>query len=162
MSGQVCCKGICQKGLPIQALVRVLVGCCFMGLELRVAHLEELVAQLASEVRELRLARASSQPASSEASFSLVPDSQQAAPPASPSRRRFSPLARAGSSGQASPSAGPGSHSTPLQPPSASERAAACREIGLFLRRCLSGEHRDWLATASRYRFVLRDFGPGS
>ena len=116
------------------------------------------MAQLASEVRELLLARASSQPASSKASFSLVPDSREAAPPASLSRRRFSPLARVGpstparSSGNASPSAGPGSHSTPLQPPRA--------EIGLFLRKCLSNEAsgRDWLGTASRYWLVLRDF----
>ena len=56
---------------------------------------------------------------------------------------------------------------TEASPPSrtltANERAAACREIGLFLRRCLAGEHRgasgrDRIPQASRYWLVLRDF----
>ena len=47
---------------------------------------------------------------------------------------------------------------------SASERAAACREIGLFLRRALDGQHRgasgrDRLPLQSRFWIVARDFG---
>ena len=47
---------------------------------------------------------------------------------------------------------------------SASERAAACRERGLFLRRALDGQHRgasgrDRLPLQSRFWIVARDFG---
>ncbi|CAE7636023.1 unnamed protein product [Symbiodinium sp. CCMP2456] len=46
---------------------------------------------------------------------------------------------------------------------SAAERAAACREIGLFLRRAVSGQHRgasgrDRLSQQSRLWLVVRDF----
>ena len=46
---------------------------------------------------------------------------------------------------------------------SAAQRSAACREIGLFLRRCLAGEHRDSsgrhrIPLPSRFWAVLRDF----
>ena len=53
--------------------------------------------------------------------------------------------------------------SPPVRTLTANERAAACREIGLFLRRCLAGEHRgasgrDRIPQSSRYWLVLRDF----
>ena len=132
-----------------------------MSLGSRVAALEREVAELRSTV-----ARLAAQLEDSEASsFDLVPASPGAPGPstrgsalASPPRVQtpvFTPNSRAAASGSASPA---GTFAS-----SASSRGAACREIGLFLRRCLSGEHRgasgrDRLPGGSRFWVVARDY----
>ena len=143
-----------------------------MSLELRVSHLEDLVAQLTLEVRELRTTLRAEQE-DSEASFAVISEPPpplpatlirasvdpvgSSAPPTTP-RVGASGLPSAWASPAASP---PASQASPGL--SAAERAAACREIGLFLRRCLAGDHRgasgrDRLNLASRLWIVVRDF----
>ena len=138
-----------------------------MSLELRVQHLEELVVELREQVRVLqnRLDEANSlagfdlvqQPAPSSpprvarASSSPVNPSPQSPPP-------NTPCLTAWNTGPAPSLPERSGSSVP-----AGERAAACREIGLFLRRALDGVHRgssgrDRLPLQSRYWIVVRDF----
>ena len=143
-----------------------------MGLELRVAHLEELVARLTLEVRVLQEA-ARGRSEVSEASFIPVsePAAEQAAPPASafsqPAQAPATPPRRPASGYTVPPSPTPSAASTVASPSqrqiSAAQRAAACREIGLFLRRCQAGEHRGAsgrvrIPLPSRLWLVLRNF----
>ena len=114
-----------------------------MSLELRVQHLEELVVELREQVRVLQNRL---EEATSLAGFDIVHQ-----PPSSPPPQ----VARASSSAP-NPSPQTPTSSTPCltawytgpapstpersgSSVSAAERAAACREIGLFLRRSLDG-----------------------
>ena len=138
-----------------------------MSLELRVQRLEELVVELREQVRTLQTRL---EEATSLAGFDIVHQ-----PPASPP-----PQVSRASSSAPNPSPQTPTSSTPCltawytgpAPASpdrsgsavpAAERAAACREIGLFLRRSLDGVHRgssgrDRLPLQSRYWIVARDF----
>ena len=139
-----------------------------MSLELRVQHLEELVVELREQVRALQ---ARLDEVTSPLGFDLVqplptpsssPQVVRAAPspelPRSQSPPASTPCLTAWNTGSAP--------SVPERSPpvvSAAERAAACREIGLFLRRSLDGAHRgtsgrDRLPLQSRYWLVVRDF----
>ena len=125
------------------------------SLEREVAELRVLVSRLAAQLED-----------SEGSSFDLVPPSTPtpaqpsqhtlSPPPANVrSRAAFSPAARATASTSASPA---GAAST-----SSSSRGAACREIGLFLHRCLAEEHRgqsgrDRLPGGSRFWVVARDY----
>ena len=125
------------------------------ALEREVAELRVLVSRLAAQLE-----------GSEGSSFDLVPPntpsparpSQHTLSPTSANQRSqaaFSPAARATASTSA-PLAGAASSSS-------SSRGAACREIGLFLRRCLAGEHRgqsgrDRLPGGSRFWLVARDY----
>ena len=160
-----------------------------MNLELRVQHLEELVLELRQQVRALqaRLDEASSPvssfdvvaPAESSSATSVparhssgslgLASPQTRVEPAAPltgwNPSTPSPLTRAEPSDLTAwnPNPSPPSSVRPGAPISATERAAACREIGLFLRRALSGEHRgasgrDRLKLQSRLWLVARDF----
>ena len=134
-----------------------------MSLELRVTHLEELVLALQSRVSQLE---ALLTPRSRSASFELV--TQTPAPRAyprtsTPDRQPpRTPLVVSPSGLEPTPVTSATGASASAQD-SAEQRAAACREIGLFLRRAVSGQHRgasgrDRLNQQSRLWLVVRDF----
>ena len=131
------------------------LGSRVAALEREVAELRTLVARLSAQLEE-----------SEGSSFDIVPASSPTAPlprplnssPSAASSRSpaaFSPHTRAPA--PASSSAAGAAGTTP------SSRGAACREIGLFLRRCLNGEHRgasgrDRLPGGSRFWVVAKDY----
>ena len=142
------------------------------ALEVAVQRLSELV--LGSDSQEYLLvdepsrdeARSSGLGPSPATSRALTPRPSaglsRAAASSSQGPLGFSPESRP--LGFSAPSAG----GVPASPPDSRAltpraRAAACREIGLFLRRARDGEHRgasgrDRLAGSSRYWVVVRDF----
>ena len=118
-----------------------------MSLELRVQHLEELVVSLRNQVAALE-ARLNAR--SRDSSFDIVPAASTSSATAARSEAVLQSVQE--------PAAASGRGSTPD-----SDRAAACREIGLFLRRALSGQHRgtsgrDRLQLQSRLWLVVRTF----
>ena len=110
------------------------------------------MAELEVQVRELRLAveALSARPAGSEQGFEVV--HPVATANTLPSSQSSSPsVTRAARPVSASTSA-----------PTPSERSAACREIGLWLRRATDGQHRgpsgrDRIPQSSRYWVITRD-----
>ena len=142
-----------------------------MSLELRVRHLEELVVELREQVRELQ---ARLEEVTSPLGFDLVQQPAPSSPSPQVDRVAPSPVHPMTPSPAASTpcltawNTGPAPSLPERSPPSvtATERAAACREIGLFLRRSLDGGHRgtsgrDRLPLQSRYWLVVREvFSP--
>ena len=142
-----------------------------MSLELRVQHLEELVVELRRQVAALQARLGPASPRSS--SFELVntASSEGLRGASSAEREQLQTSSRSGNHSEPLTAWNPRPLTSTAPAPSpprphitAAERAAACREIGLFLRRCLEGEHRgasgrDRLrGLQSRYWLVVRDF----
>ena len=133
-----------------------------MSLGSRVAALEREVADLRATVARLAAQLEEPEPSS----FDLVAPGPSSA--VSPPRQAVTSSSSAGRSQAAftAPPRASVSSSAPVAANSslsASSRGAACREIGLFLRRCLSGEDRgasgrDRLPGGSRFWVVARDY----
>ena len=134
-----------------------------MSLEFRVQHLEDLVVALRQEAAELK-ARLTPR---SGASFDLVSSAEASSRvPAAANAVPASPP-RVFRSNASSPAPTVGFRPTPRQESARAsvtpvEHLAACREIGLVLRRAFEGAHRgpsgrDRIPLASRLWLVARD-----
>ena len=131
------------------------LGSRVAALEREVAELRTLVARLSAQLEESEGSSFDLVPASSPAAARPRPLNPSPSAASSRSQAAFSPqtrtLASASSSAAGAGAVTPGS------------RGAACREIGLFLRRCLNGEHRgasgrDRLPGGSRFWVVAKDY----
>ena len=134
-----------------------------MSLELRVTHLEELVLALRSRVAHLESLLS---PRARSASFEVVAQTPtpRSYPRASSPERQATRTPVVVSSGlEIGPPAAPTASASASSQETGEQRAAACREIGLFLRRAVNVLHRgasgrDRLSQQSRLWLVVRDF----